>query len=314
MANFPLIQKDDKESIHRFSENCYEVYKDYMKIYSSPNRIVSLDEFQLEIFPDKEKMKEYLFEHHKHKKEYLMNYADIQEAFPFLEYQRAARREFRLGVGGELDTNGAGFVLYRKHSDLGQNPFSPFSAPGHDFSLIIPCKSDMSDFIDNFKEKVVHYDPEKEALNEGNGAPKSSIDSCWYKHFKNYAQAACKTIEEIVNAHNKSLTKKVTPKLVGKEFLRTVSRKLRFEKIVMHNPNPSFRELSNEAMIEFLFYENGNPTKRKDALNEYMIVELNIINGREETFKKGIEKGLLELEKPKLEKSKSKSDDYGIGR
>lgn len=311
MANFPLIQKDDKESVHRFSENCYEVYKDYMKIHSSPARIVSLDEFQREIFPNKEEMKEYLFEHHKQKEEYLMNYADIQEAFPFLEYQKAARRAFRLGVGGELDTNGAGFVFYRWHSELGQNPFS---APGHDFSLIIPCKSNMSDFIDNFREKVVHYDPEKEAPNEGNGAPKSLIDSQYYKDFKIHAQVACDEIEKIINAHNKSLTKKVTPKLVGKEFLRTVSRKLSFEKIVMDNPNPSFRELSSETMTQILFFENGNPTKRKDALNEYMIVELNITNGREETFKKGIEKGLLDLEKPKLEKSKSKSDSYGIER
>ena len=252
MADFPLIQKDDKESVHRFSENCYEIYKNYMKTYSSPNRIVSLDKFQREIFPDKEKMKEYLlgFQYQNQKKEYLMNYADIQEAFPFLEYQRAARRELKFGVGGELDTNDAGSVFYRCYLESGHDF-------GHDFSLIIPCKSDMSDFIDNFKEKVVHYDPEKEALNEGNGAQKTSIDM--YKDFKIYAQVACDTIEKIINAHNKSITKKVTPKLVGREFLKRFSRELSFQKIVMHNPNPSLFELANEAMTVFLFYENGNP-------------------------------------------------------
>ena len=81
MADFPLIFKNDKESFDRFSKSCYEDYKSYMKTYGSSNDIVPLDEFQHEIFPNKEDMREYLFENFDKKEEYLMNYPDIQKMY-----------------------------------------------------------------------------------------------------------------------------------------------------------------------------------------------------------------------------------------
>ena len=81
MADFSLIFKNDKESFDRFSKSCYEDYKSYMKTYGSSNDIVSLDEFQHEIFPNKEDMREYLFENFDKKEEYLMNYPDIQKMY-----------------------------------------------------------------------------------------------------------------------------------------------------------------------------------------------------------------------------------------
>ena len=293
MADFPLINKDDKESIHKFSESCYEDYKSYMKENGTSNDTVSLDEFQRIIFPNKEDMKEYLSGNDEKKEEYLMNYADIQETFPFLEYQKVAEM-----CGGNLSKDTQGFVRYSRYSSAGQ-----------DFSLDIPCKSDMSDFIDNFIKKVDNFEPEKEALlwvdsvtHEGiNGAPKDFKDIIQdMKDCQSLSNDFIKDFEKIVNAHDKAVTKKVSPKLVGKEFLKE------FADIQKNrDSDTSFRSLADEAMTKVLSYERGSPARRKAALNEYMLLELDITDGREETFKKGIEKGLQELEKAKQKKEKA---------
>ena len=302
MANFPLINKDDKESIHRFSESCYEDYKSYMKENGTSNDTVSLDEFQRIIFPNKEDMREYLSRNDEKKEEYLMNYADIQETFPFLEYQKVAER-----CDANLNEEGQGFVRY-----------SCYSPAGQDFSLNIPSKSDMSDFIDNFIKEVDDFEPEEEALlwvdpvkHIGiNGAPHDFKDIIQdMKDCQSQANDFIKDFEKIVNAHKKALTKKVSPKLVGKEFLKEFAaiQKNRDE-------DTSFRSLVVEAMTNVLSYERGSPVSRKAALNEYMLLELDITDGREETFKKGIEKGLQELERAKQKKEKTKSNDYERGK
>ena len=302
MADFPLINKDDKESIYKFSESCYEDYKSYMKENGTSNDTVSLDEFQRIIFPNKEDMREYLSRNDEKKEEYLMNYADIQETFPFLEYQKVAEM-----CGGSLSKDIEEFVRY-----------SCYSPAGQDFSLNIPCKSDMSDFIDNFIKEVDDFEPEEEALlwvdpvtHKGmNGAPKDFKDIIQdMEDCQSLSNDFIKDFEKIVNIHKKALTKKVSPKLVGKEFLKEFAaiQKNRDE-------DTSFRSLADEAMTEVLSYERGSPVSRKTALNEYMLLELDITDGREETFKKGIEKGLLELEKTRQKQEKTKSNDYERGR
>lgn len=292
MADFPLIQKDDTESIYKFSESCYEDFKSYMKEYGTSNSTVSLYDFQRIIFPYKEDMKEYLSGNDEKREEYLMNYADIRETFPYLDYRTIAER-----CGASLNEEGNGFIRYGCYSPAGQ-----------DFSLNIPCKSDMSDFIDSFKKEVANFEPQEEALlwldpatHEGrNGAPKNFKDIIQdMKDCQSQANDFIKDFEKIVNAHNKAVTKKVSPKLVGKEFLKE------FADIQKNrDSDTSFRSLADEAMTKVLSYERGSPVRRKAALNEYMLLELDITDGREETFKKGIEKGLQELEKAKQEKEK----------
>lgn len=216
MANFPLINKGNKDSIFDFSESCYEDYKSYMKAYGTSKDAVSLDEFQREIFPCKDDMKEYLSGNDEKKEEYLTNYADIQETFPFLEYQKLA--QMYGGVSAELNTEGTGLVRY-----------SCYSPAGQDFSLNIPCKTDMSDFIDSFKKEVTGFEPEEGALywidpvtHEGrNGAPKKFKDIIKdMKDCQAQANDFIKDFEKIVNAHDKAVAKKVTPNLIGKEFLK----------------------------------------------------------------------------------------------
>ncbi len=292
MADFPLIQKDDKESIYKFSESCYEDFKSYMKEYGTSNNTVSLDEFQRIIFPYKEDMKEYLSGNDEKREEYLTNYADIRETFPYFDYREVAER-----CGGSLNEEGNGFIRYGSYSPAGQ-----------DFSLNIPCKSDMSDFIDNFKKEVANFKPQEEALlwldpvtHEGkNGAPKNFKDIIQdMKDCQSQANDFIKDFEKIVNAHDKAVIKKVSPRLVGKEFLKE------FADIQKNrDSDASFRSLADEAITKVLSYERGSPVSRKAALNEYMLLELDITDGREETFKDGIEKGLQELEKAKQEKEK----------
>ena len=292
MADFPLIKKNDKESVHKFSESCYEDFKSYMKEYGTSNDTVSLYEFQRDVFPYKEEMREYLSGNDEKREEYLMNYADIRETFPCFDYREVAER-----CGGTLNEEGNGYIRY-----------SCYSPAGQDFSLNIPCKSDMSDFIDNFKKEVANFEPEEEALlwvdpvtRIGiNGAPHDFKDIIQdMKDCQSRANDFIKDFEKIINAHNQAVTKKVTPKLVGKEFLKE------FADIQKNrDSDTSFRSLADEAMTKVLSYERGSPVRRKAALNEYMLLELDITDGREETFKNGIEKGLQELEKAKQEKEK----------
>ncbi len=290
MADFPLINKNDKESVHRFSESCYEDYNSYMESNGLPR--LSLDRFQRIVFSNKEDMKEYLSGNDEKREEYLMNYADIRETFPYFDYREVAE-----SCGASLNEEEKGFVRYGCYSPAGQ-----------DFSLNIPCKSDMSDFIDNFKKEVANFEPEEEALlwldpatHKGrNGAPKNFKDIIQdMKDYQSQANDFIRDFEKIINAHDKAVTKKVSPKLVGKEFLKE------FAAIQKNrDSDTSFRSLADEAMTKVLSYERGSPVRRKSALNEYMLLEFDITDGREETFKNGIEKGLAELEKTRQEKEK----------
>ncbi|MBQ1197306.1 MAG: hypothetical protein IIX47_01720 [Spirochaetaceae bacterium] len=62
-----------------FSEECYENYVDYCNTIGHSDSVKSLTDFQFEIFPNKEDMKEYLYSTNEDLlDEYLNHYQEIK--------------------------------------------------------------------------------------------------------------------------------------------------------------------------------------------------------------------------------------------
>ena len=93
-----------------FSEACYECYVQYNNTIGHKDSTVSLTDFQFEIFPNKDDMKEYLYSTNETLyKQYLVHYPDITEAFPFYEYKELSDKQ-----GGRLSYEGNGEILFEK--------------------------------------------------------------------------------------------------------------------------------------------------------------------------------------------------------
>lgn len=284
------IDDGTREFIFSFSEKCYENYKSYTESFGN-GKAVSLEEFQMEIFPNRTDMTEYLTATDGEKLEtYKENFKEISEVFPFSDYRSVAE-----SLGGKLSVDSPGMVM-----------FSMFSPAGQDFSLIIETRPDMSDFIENFNESLKNYDPEEETMlwiddtgHGKNGAPchlkdvLEDMESC-----ESMSEDFIIKFQDILFRHEKALEKEIDKEKVGILFAQKVNELQQNYKYRYNDKN--FAELAKDAMNKTCSYEYGNPSELKSLLSDYL-VDIGITDGKEETFEKGIKNALLRLNKKELE-------------
>ena len=284
------IDDDTREFIFSFSQECYESYKSYMESLGD-GRAVSLEEFQMEIFPNRTDMTEYLTATDSEKLEtYKENFKEITEVFPFQDYRLIAE-----SLGGHLDAECPGMVRFSKYSPAGQ-----------DFSLEIETKSDMSDFIENFNGSLDNYDPEEETMlwvdpitgHGKKGAP---------YHLRDVLgdMEACQSMSEdfiikfqnILSLHEKSLESEIDKEKVGALFAQKANDLLQNDKCKYYDKN--YAGLAKDAMNKTCAYEYGNPSELKSLLSDYL-VDIGITDGKEETFEKGLKNVLFKLNQKNL--------------
>jgi len=277
------IDDDTREFISSFSQECYENYKSYMESLGD-GRAVSLEEFQMEIFPNKTDMTEYLAATDSDNLEtYKENFKEITEVFPFHDYCSVAE-----SLGGKLSVEGSGMVM-----------FSMFSPAGQDFSLIIETKPDMSDFIENFNESLENFDPEAETMlwvdhDTGHGKRGAPY------HLRDVLEdmEACESMSEdfiikfqnILSLHEKALEKEIDKESVGSLFAKKVNELQQNDEYHYYDKN--FAGLAKAAMNKTCSYEYGNPSELKQLLSDYL-VDIGITDGKEETFEKGLKNVLF---------------------
>lgn len=256
--------KDEVNKIYNthFAAECYECYTAYQNIQGDKNHIVSFEDFCVEIFSNKEDMKEYLYSTDQSLYEsYLENFPAIKEAYPYFEYQEVIDR-----LGANLSYEGNGNFLYSKYSSYGQ-----------DFNLSIPdVKPDMSNFIERFRETAENFDVDYEASlwtdewgHGKRGAPyrlRDILDDM--EECKKNALKICNQAEKVIERHDKHIEKPLTKKQVGNLFINIIQKNI--DNYVDYGSSSWIRDQIRWATNKILAFENGNKTHLRAALNEWM--------------------------------------------
>lgn len=243
----------NKFNAYDFAEECYENYKEYQKTIGHEPSTVSFEDFQFEIFPNKQDMKEYLYSTDVDNfNTYLKHFPEIEETFPFYIYKEVTDR-----LGGNLVYEGNGSVCFSKYSPARQ-----------DFSISFDVSPDMTDFIPSLNQRIADYDVSEEAyvwLDESghgkNGAPYDmkdlyeDIEAC-----KNMTQEYSHDFEVLINKHRTALSFHLTKEQVGDLFISYFPKQLT-EKDV--------KDSMKKARDSFLKFENGNVSFLKEKLEEY---------------------------------------------
>ena len=243
----------NKFNAYDFAEECYENYKEYQKTIGHEPSTVSFEDFQFEIFPNKQDMKEYLYSTDEDNfKTYLEHFPEIEETFPFYTYKEVTDR-----LGGNLEYEGDGMVCFSKYSPAGQ-----------DFHISFDVSPDMTDFISSLNQRIDAYDVSEEAyiwLDESghgtNGAPYDmkdlyeDMEAC-----KKMTQEYSHEFEELIYKHRTTLSFSLTKEQVGELFIKKFPNQL-IEKEV--------KDSMKTARDSLLKFENGNVTFLKDKLEEY---------------------------------------------
>lgn len=237
-----------------FSETCYECYVQYNNTIGHEDSTVSLTDFQFEIFPNKDDMKEYLYSTNETLYEqYLEHYPDITEAFPFHEYKELSDKQ-----GGRLSYEGNGELLFEKYSKNGRNLY-----------LDIPSKPNMQSFIEDF-EKIINsfnvsheacamYEDEQLYVDGDNGLLLQEVldDVISWKE----SVIDCKDrIKTSIEKHNIALQQEFTKESVGEMYIKQFKGQMLASEV---------KESMKIARDKLLIFENGNVDVLKEKLSDY---------------------------------------------
>lgn len=242
-----------KFNAYDFAEKCYENYKEYQKTIGDESSTVSFEDFQFEIFPNRQDMKEFLYSTDVDNfNTYLDHFPEIEETFPFYTYKEITER-----LGGNLEYEGNGSVCFSKYSPAGQ-----------DFSTSFDVSPDMTDFIPSLNQRIDAYDVSEEAylwLDESghgkNGAPYDmkdlyeDMEAC-----KEMTQKYSQEFEKLIQKHKTALSFKLSKEEVGEMFIKLFPNYLHEKKV---------KDSMKTAQDSLLKFENGNVMFLKEKLEEY---------------------------------------------
>ena len=240
-----------------FSKACYECYVQYNNTFGHKDSTVSLTDFQFEIFPNKDDMKEYLYNTNETLyKQYLVHYPDITESFPFYEYKELSDKQ-----GGRLSYEGNGELLFEKYSKNGRNLY-----------LVITAEPNMQNFIEEFEKKIDSFSVSNatyemygkeqkygEKQKENNGYFMQEIlDDV--KAWKEIVIDCKNRIKTSIEKHNIALQQEFTKESVGEMYIKQFNGQMSASEV---------KESMKIARDKLLTFENGNADVLKEKLNDY---------------------------------------------
>lgn len=238
-----------------FSEECYECYVQYNNTIGHEDSTVSLTDFQFEIFPSKDDMKEYLYSTNETLYEqYLEHYPDITEAFPFYEYKELSDKQ-----GGRLSYEGNGELLFDKYSKKGRNLY-----------LVITAEPNMQNFIEEFEKKIdlfsvsdetyeMYGEEQKGYREEDNGyLMQETLNDI--KDWKETVIDCKDRIKTSIEKHNIALQQEFTKESVGEMYIKQFNGQMSASEV---------KESMKIARDKLLTFENGNVDVLKEKLSDY---------------------------------------------